>query len=209
MTDIPTVKRCTRCGETKSVDGFSRNRSKRDGLASQCKECRRAYYEDHREERLAYNRAYNEAHREERLASYRSYNEAHREERIAYSRAYRDAHREECIAYDRAYNEAHREQQRAYDRAYYEEHREDRRAYDRDRYALLGNLTGVRWQEITAKHATRRGRWSEAEDAYLAASTDLTGDDALALKRTYQSVQHRIAHLRRSGVTLARDAHRS
>ena len=53
-----TMKRCTRCGETKSVDGFSRDRSKRDGLLPQCKECRHAYREAHREEIRAKDRAY-------------------------------------------------------------------------------------------------------------------------------------------------------
>lgn len=143
-----TVKTCTKCGETKSADGFARDRSRRDGLAPQCKECRRAY------------------------------------------------------------NEAHREEIRARNRAYYEAHREEMRAYSRDRRALLGNPTNERWQEITAKHATRRGRWSEAEEAYLAASTNRAVDDALELKRTYRSVQSRIRTLRARGVTLARDAHR-
>lgn len=165
----PTVamKRCPRCGETKSVDGFNRNRSKRDGLDAQCKACRRTYREDHREEIRSYNLAYHEANREERCSKQRAYNEAHREEKVAYQRA-----------------------------------------YDRDRRALLGDPWGERWQEITAKHATRRGRWSEAEDAYLAASTDRTVDDALALKRTHRSVENRIARLRKRGVALARDVHR-
>lgn len=156
-TPTITVKRCTKCGETKSVDGFHRDRSKRDGLAVQCKECRRA----------------------DSLAYY----EAHREETLACKDAYREAHREEIRVYDRAYS--------------------------RDRRDLLGNPTLERWREITAKHATRRGEpWSEAEDAYLSASTDRIVDDALALKRTHQSVNKRIASLRRSGVTLARDTHR-
>lgn len=174
MTDIPTVKRCTKCGESKSVDGFCRDRSKRDGLASQCKECHRAYYEAYREERNAKARAYNEAHREQIAAQKRAYYEAHREER----------------------------------RAYREDHREELRAYGRDYKALLGDPAMERWQEITTKHATRRGRWSEAEDAYLTASTDRVVDDALELKRTYSSVDHRIDRLRARGVTLARDAHR-
>lgn len=162
-----TVKRCPQCGETKSVDGFSRNRAKRDGLDTRCRECKRAYYEDHREEHLSRCRAYYEDHREEILAHKEAYREAHREERRAYNRS-----------------------------------------YSRDRNALLGNHTLERWQEITTKHATRRGRWSEAEDAYLTASTDRVVDDALELKRTYSSVEHRIARLRARGVTLARDAHR-
>ena len=169
-----TTKRCTKCGETKSVDRFGRDRSKRDGMTSHCKECHRAYYEAYREERNAKQRAYNEAHREQISAQKRAYYEAHREER----------------------------------RAYREDHREELRAYGRDYKALLGNQAMERWQEITAKHATSRGRWSEAEDAYLTASTDRVVDDALELKRTYNSVSHRIDRLRARGVALARDAHR-
>lgn len=43
-----TTKQCPRCGETKAVDGFGRDRGKRDGLAYCCKECTKvrnaAYY---------------------------------------------------------------------------------------------------------------------------------------------------------------------
>lgn len=131
--------------------------------------------------------------------------ECHRD----YRRAYCEAHREEQRAYARAYYEAHREERNSYSRAYYEANREERlsyqRAYDRDRQVMLGNPTLERWREITAKHATRRGRWSEAEDARLISSTDRIVDDALALKRTYGSVRKRLDRLRRRGVTLARD----
>ncbi|WP_066584058.1 hypothetical protein [Corynebacterium provencense] len=123
----------------------------------------------------------------------------------AYGRAYWEAHREERLAKKRAYYEAHREERNAYDRAYDEAHREEKRAYDRERKALLGDLHRDRRQEITRKYATRSGRWSEAEDRYLATSTDRVVDDALALGRTYQSVQYHLRLLRKRGVPLARD----
>lgn len=190
---MTAMKRCPRCGETKSADGFNRNRSQRDGLATQCKECR-----------LAYQRAYDDAHLEER----RTYREDHREERCTYDRTYREANREKIAERARAYRDAHLEEIRAKGRAYGEAHREERNTMERDRRALLGNPTQERWKEITTKYATRRGEpWSEAEDAYLAASTDRIVDDALSLKRTYESVKKRIAHLRKRGISLARDAH--
>ena len=34
------TKQCSKCRETKPVDGFSRDRSRKDGLCSRCKECR-------------------------------------------------------------------------------------------------------------------------------------------------------------------------
>lgn len=152
-TPTVTMKRCPRCGETKSADWFHRNRSNRDGLSAQCKEC--------------------------------------------------------CRSYQRAYQEAHREQIAAQKRAYYKAHREEDLVYSRDRNALIGDPTMERWQEIAAKHATRKYEpWSEAEDAYLAASTDRIVDAALELKRTHQSVNNRICTLRKRGIELARDAHR-
>lgn len=48
-----TTKTCTKCGETKTVEQFHRNRSKRNGLESSCKTCT-----------AARNRAYNEANRD-------------------------------------------------------------------------------------------------------------------------------------------------
>jgi hypothetical protein len=36
-------KRCFKCGETKPVSEFRRNKSKKDGFSSDCKECHAAY----------------------------------------------------------------------------------------------------------------------------------------------------------------------
>ena len=179
MTDIPTVKRCPKCGETKPLEGFHRSRRNRDGLRTYCKECHcddaRAYRCANRKKVLELQRLNYEAHREE----YRAYRETHREERNAYNRAYRETHREEHLA------------------------------YNRERYALIGTSHIDRCQEISRKHATRlREPWSEAEDRYLTTSTERAVDDALALGRTYRAVVQRVGCLRKRGVTLARDAHR-
>ena len=40
------MKTCTRCGETKSLDDFHRQKSKPDGRRSHCKVCRAAEYLD-------------------------------------------------------------------------------------------------------------------------------------------------------------------
>lgn len=58
------------------------------GFASEA-DRQRAYYQAHREEKIAYQRAYNAAHQEERQAYERARYQAHREERLAYQRAYR------------------------------------------------------------------------------------------------------------------------
>lgn len=56
-----TTKTCTKCGEVKTLDGYDKNSSAKDGKSSQCKDCRsdrqRAYREANQEEINARNRA--------------------------------------------------------------------------------------------------------------------------------------------------------
>jgi hypothetical protein len=43
----PPVKRCTHCGEEKSLDAFPRNRTSPDGRFRWCKTCRNAAYREY------------------------------------------------------------------------------------------------------------------------------------------------------------------
>jgi hypothetical protein len=43
MQEQPSAKRCTKCGETKPLEAFYRNRRNRDGRQVSCKACDRAY----------------------------------------------------------------------------------------------------------------------------------------------------------------------
>jgi len=42
IPDLTTLKRCSKCGETKPRDQFYKNKASKDGLAHWCKECRSA-----------------------------------------------------------------------------------------------------------------------------------------------------------------------
>lgn len=58
----PQVKRCTKCGETKPLDAFHRNKRKPDGLEIYCKPCRKEQaarlYADNKDRINARNRSY-------------------------------------------------------------------------------------------------------------------------------------------------------
>ena len=43
MPEGGSLKTCSRCGQTKPLDAFHRNKSRRDGRAVRCKECTRDY----------------------------------------------------------------------------------------------------------------------------------------------------------------------
>jgi hypothetical protein len=47
------TKACTKCGETKPLSGFHRNRRNADGLQNRCKECMRAESLEHQARRRA------------------------------------------------------------------------------------------------------------------------------------------------------------
>lgn len=76
-TDTPTEKRCTGCGEVKTLDEFSRHRRERDGRQARCKACQRAYFAERRKDPTY--REGDRAHQAERRAS----NMARTDEQVA------------------------------------------------------------------------------------------------------------------------------
>ena len=70
---------------------------------------RRAYYETHKEQIVAYKRAYYETHKEQIAASQRAYYEANKEQIAAYKRAYYETNKEQIADKRRAYYEARRQ----------------------------------------------------------------------------------------------------
>ena len=76
---LEKMKTCSKCKEEKSLEEFSKDRQKRDGLISYCKPCARAYKEKHREKIQAYNKAYYKENRGEIISS----NAAYTKRRIA------------------------------------------------------------------------------------------------------------------------------
>ena len=61
-------KPCTKCGETKPLDDFHRDKTRAGGRKSDCKECvreyERRYREENRDKRLEYERRYREENRD-------------------------------------------------------------------------------------------------------------------------------------------------
>ena len=77
------MKKCSTCGVMKPLDGFGKNRIKKDGLCAACKTCRNArkknHYYKNRESEIASARAWNLANPEAVRASKRASYQRHRE----------------------------------------------------------------------------------------------------------------------------------
>lgn len=69
------MKKCWKCGETKPLLEFYKNRTKKDGHGDSCKICtkeyNRKYRESHRKENVLYSRRYRENNREKFNQYYR------------------------------------------------------------------------------------------------------------------------------------------
>ena len=107
------MKTCTKCGETKPLDDFHRNRTKASGWRSRCRECdakcRRRYYEENRDKVLENRRRYYEENRDKVLENQRRYLEKNRDKVREYQRRYREENRD----YRRALNRANASESQA------------------------------------------------------------------------------------------------
>jgi len=78
------VKKCCACKQAKPLDAFHKNKSKPDGLATQCKPCTRVYNKKYRDQNLesirASDRAYYQLNKEERKEYNQNYYRLNAEE---------------------------------------------------------------------------------------------------------------------------------
>jgi len=134
-------KRCSRCGEVKSITEFHKQIASPDGLAGWCKACVRIY-----------QKVYREGHREKMAAKQRVYYKRHRAKVATYQKMYQDKHREKIAARKKAHYKEHREKIAAKQKVYQEEHLEQFRTYNMQRRARITGASGhVTVEQIQAR----------------------------------------------------------
>jgi hypothetical protein len=93
------MKTCSKCKRELDESEFSKNKSKKDGLANYCKKCKREYnkeyYADHKEE----SKEYRKINKEEKKIYCKEYNQTHKEEKKLYNKIYQSIHRPERNEY--------------------------------------------------------------------------------------------------------------
>lgn len=90
-------KVCSKCGQRKPLGAFHKQKSKKDGHRSRCKECRRARYQGRRQEVLQARKEYQArpAYEAQKRQYDRDYVQKNKGRLDAQKRAYRSANREE------------------------------------------------------------------------------------------------------------------
>jgi len=104
-----TAKECTWCEVIKTVNRFSKHKSKFGGLSSCCKECERKYYQENKEWYAEHIRKYNQENKE-RIAEYkRKYRQENKESIAENARKYRQENKERITEYRRKYRQENKE----------------------------------------------------------------------------------------------------
>lgn len=121
MSDYITEKFCHKCQTLKPVGQFSRNKTKKDGYATQCKTCcaeySKEYTREHKDEKKEYDIQYYIDHKEERRQYRGEYYRKNKETSVNKTTQYQREHPIQKAIYRKRYNQTHTAQIRAYNHA--------------------------------------------------------------------------------------------
>ena len=92
--DVLVAKECTKCHEIKSVNEFSRDKSRTDGLKSQCKQCCKECSKQWRENNKEYKKEYDKQWRENNKEYKKECNKQWRDDNKEYRKQYYEDNKE-------------------------------------------------------------------------------------------------------------------
>jgi len=171
-----TLKRCTKCGELKPRDQFSKDVSRKDQLNKHCKACNAAYRAENAERIRKYQRRWEAENREQYREHKRNYDEANREQVRDRQRRYRAANLDAIREQKRQYRAEHRENERARRRQWRERNPEKAREANRRWRIENPDMCRAHVHRRRAVKANNGGTYTTADLAAIrAAQTDKQG----------------------------------
>lgn len=164
---FPDSKRCTKCGEEKPLEMFSKNKNHKDGRAYQCKICARAqfadYYAVNRESLNEKSNAWKEAHPERTREGNARWRENNPERTRERTRLWREANADKVKNASKAYRIKHADRRNAQSR----EWRANNPERVKNRNAQWRQENGIEYQRkwrASNKHKLRAYRQASAEN---------------------------------------------
>jgi len=119
MLNTIKTKKCNKCQVEKSVEEFYKDKTRKDGLCSNCKNCTKAYKEANREVIALRKKAYNQLNRKAIAEQKKAYNQANSEAIALRRKAYNQANKEQIKAYSQSNSEKIALRRKAYRQANY------------------------------------------------------------------------------------------
>jgi hypothetical protein len=91
-------KICSKCKEQKLFSDFHKNKSKKDGYNSQCKNCMQQNYQFTKQHTLLYQKKYYEDNKDKILERVRDYQQSNKDDRSIYMHEYRESNKGKILA---------------------------------------------------------------------------------------------------------------
>jgi hypothetical protein len=139
-SDYSSKKQCSKCGISKplTVEYFYKYKTSPDGFMGVCKECKKAYAsqwrENNREQHRDYSRRYYHTHKPERQRYHRNYRQKKGAVLRIKNKAYAEKNKDRKRLTDREYQKKNRDKVNRNGRNYYQRHLEEERARSRQKY---------------------------------------------------------------------------
>ena len=139
------TKKCSCCGEEKSIEDFYIQKEGYLGRRADCKICSRKIVIEWHKKHPEYNKNYIKNNPEKRKKYTKKYYENNKEEKQIYGRNYYKLNKEKSLEYGRNYFSNHKTELSKSGRLWREKNKEKWRAYARNRYKKNLELSAIKW----------------------------------------------------------------
>lgn len=145
------TKKCSKCGEVKSLDEFFNDKRAKKGKRSWCKKCeikQNKEWEKNNKEWIAdYRKKYQQKNKEKLLAYSGKYREGHKSESSDYQKEWYKNNREKRLGQLKEYNRQHKNKILEYRKQWYDDNREKRLEQNKRYNKLHRNEINARLRE--------------------------------------------------------------
>tara|TARA_R110000796_G_scaffold107281_1_gene218007 strand:+ start:244 stop:1032 length:789 start_codon:yes stop_codon:yes gene_type:complete len=206
------MKECTKCGETKDVSEYGKSKKRSDGLDPSCKDCRKQYYQDNREEILAKRKQYYPKIREDKLSYNKQYYQDNREEIKKQKREYYQDNKEWILPRDKIYrqNDEVKEARRKSHKIWQKENKEHMRKYRQDNKEKISEQ-GKKWYQKNKESVSDRcsTRHRDAPAAVYEIENKITGKiyigQSVNWKKRWIYHKHKLSHGKHKNLAIQSD----
>ena len=100
---VDGLKECCKCGETKPVSEYHKNKTSADGLQYKCRSCEKKRYQSDKEHILKVRKKHYEANKERKLEYRKKHYQANKERILKQQKKYHEANKEKISEYKKEY----------------------------------------------------------------------------------------------------------